>query len=212
MFERLIAIGGLLRSRTVEVEGLRLHIPPGVLDPVLFRSGAWFARQVARRVQPGMRVLDMGCGSGIVGLLAARAGAKVVAVDIEAPAVQAAGENGLPDVRQGDLFAPVHGERFDLIAFNPPYLRGAPQGRLPASRSLSRALYGGPQVEVVRTFAEEVRGFVATGGTAWVCWSDRAQDPPRALLGNAWKEESRAVVEAELLSLYGWREPAAPRP
>jgi release factor glutamine methyltransferase len=29
-------------------------------------------------------------------------------------------------VRHGDLFAPVAGERFDLIVFNPPFLRGAP--------------------------------------------------------------------------------------
>ncbi len=210
MFERLIAAGGLLRSRAVEVEGLVLQIPPGVLDPVLFRSGAWFARQVAQRVQPGMRVLDMGCGSGIVGLLAARAGARVVAVDIEAPAVQAARDNGLSDVRQGDLFAPLVGERFDLIAFNPPYLRGEARGRLPASRSLSRALYGGPEVEVVRAFAQAVGSHLSPGGAAWVCWSDRAQDPPRAVLGGAWKEETRAVVQAELLSLYRLPGPTPP--
>ena len=32
------------------------------------------------------------------------------------------------DVRHGDLFAPVAGERFDLILFNPPFVAGAPQG------------------------------------------------------------------------------------
>ena len=31
------------------------------------------------------------------------------------------------DVRHGDLFEPVAGERFDLVLFNPPFLLGAPQ-------------------------------------------------------------------------------------
>ncbi|HET9226144.1 MAG TPA: methyltransferase, partial [Thermoanaerobaculia bacterium] len=32
------------------------------------------------------------------------------------------------EVRQGDLFGPVEGERFDLILFNPPFFRGEPKG------------------------------------------------------------------------------------
>jgi len=35
------------------------------------------------------------------------------------------------DVRHGDLFAPVTGERFDLILFNPPF--GARAARRPRS-------------------------------------------------------------------------------
>jgi methylase of polypeptide subunit release factors len=31
------------------------------------------------------------------------------------------------EVRHGDLFAPVSAERFDLICFNPPFLRGTPR-------------------------------------------------------------------------------------
>jgi methylase of polypeptide subunit release factors len=30
-------------------------------------------------------------------------------------------------VRHGDLYAPVSGERFDLILFNPPFVRGTPR-------------------------------------------------------------------------------------
>jgi release factor glutamine methyltransferase len=84
--------------------------------------------------RPGMRVLDMGTGSGIVGLRAATAGATVVAVDINPAAARCARINALLNgvedrmtVREGDLFEPVAGERFDLVAFNPPFYRGAPR-------------------------------------------------------------------------------------
>ncbi len=212
MLQRARALAGLVRSRRVEVEGLTLDIPPGVLDPVLFRSGAWFARQVAERVQPGMRVLDMGTGSGIVGLLCQQAGAEVVAVDITDQAVAAARANGLPDVRQGDLFEPVSGQRFDLVAFNPPYLQGRAEGRLGRERALNTALYGGEDWETVRRFGAQVPDHLDPGGVAWVCWSDRAQEMPRKLLGREWEEITSAVIEAELLSLWNRLDPTSKRP
>jgi len=84
----------------------------------------------------GRRVLDVGTGSGAIALAAARAGASsVTAVDLSARSVAAARLNaalaGLRlDVRQGDLFAPVAGERFDLVVSNPPYVPAA-TARLP---------------------------------------------------------------------------------
>ena len=59
------------------------------------------------------RVFDLGCGSGIGAILSARRGARVVAVDVNPHAVEAAinnaARNGVSnrvDVRQGDLFDP----------------------------------------------------------------------------------------------------------
>jgi len=57
-----------------------------------------------------------------------------VAVDINPAAVRCAGINALVnnlehkiEVRHGDLFEPVTGERFDLVLFNPPFVKGAPR-------------------------------------------------------------------------------------
>jgi len=57
-----------------------------------------------------------------------------VAVDINPMAVRCARINALLngqeqriEVRQGDLFAPVRSERFDLILFNPPFVHGTPR-------------------------------------------------------------------------------------
>lgn len=75
------------------------------------------------------RILDLGTGSGIVAISLALEcpAATLVAVDLEKGAISVARNNAgrlgaRIDFRQGDWFAPVAGERFDLIVSNPPYV------------------------------------------------------------------------------------------
>src|SRR6185295_7257826 len=84
-------------------------------------------------VVPGEAVLEIGAGLGLAAVLAAKAGARVVATDIVPEAVEAiranAALNGVTvDARTGDCYAPVAGERFDLICTNPPQMP-TPPGR-----------------------------------------------------------------------------------
>jgi release factor glutamine methyltransferase len=84
-------------------------------------------------VRPGERVLEIGSGLGLAAILAARAGARVVATDVLPDAVEAirlnAALNGVQvEARLGDCYAPVAGERFDLICTNPPQMP-TPPGR-----------------------------------------------------------------------------------
>ncbi|WP_377153841.1 HemK2/MTQ2 family protein methyltransferase [Roseateles sp. UC29_93] len=75
------------------------------------------------------RALEMGTGSGVVLAALAAAGAReLVGVDIEPEAVDHARAllraQRIPHatVHHGDLWEPLRGERFDLIAFDPPQL------------------------------------------------------------------------------------------
>ncbi len=78
-----------------------------------------------QRVQPGMRVLDVGAGSGILALAAAKLGAaSVLALDVSSVAVEAAQANaranGLEqrvNVRLGSI-EEASGERYDLVVAN----------------------------------------------------------------------------------------------
>jgi HemK-related putative methylase len=117
------------------IEGVPLLVTPGVLNPRSMRSGAFFAsRLVHAPPRAESKVLDMGTGSGVCALIAARHSSQVTAVDIDDNAVRCAQLNVLLNrmdgrirVLRGNLFAPLAGRGFDLILFNPPYVRGAPR-------------------------------------------------------------------------------------
>ncbi len=117
------------------IEGQPVVVLPGVLNPAMTRTGAFFASVLAREpLVRGAEVLDLGTGSGVCAVIAARLAARVTAVDLSPAAVRCARINALLnaledriEVLHGDLFAPVRGRRFDLVLFNPPFLRGEPR-------------------------------------------------------------------------------------
>jgi release factor glutamine methyltransferase len=166
----------LLRDRhrhdrlTVEhLAGRPLIVLPGVFNPVLLRTGVLLDELLDDRLVPtGGRVLDLGTGTGVGALAAIRVGAaSVVAVDVDERAVRCARINALLagcedriDVRHGDLFEPVVGERFDVVLFNPPFLGGRPD---PGGHPLQRAFRAG---DVLERFADGLAAHLAPGGHA----------------------------------------------
>jgi SAM-dependent methyltransferase len=78
--------------------------------------------------KPCRTMLDLGTGSGVQALLAARHCQRVVGVDVNPRALwfaalgQAANQVDNVEWRHGSWFEPVAGERFDLVVANPPYL------------------------------------------------------------------------------------------
>jgi release factor glutamine methyltransferase len=109
--------------------GCLFRVPDGLAAPK--KGSLFFCRHVA--VARDERVLEIGAGLGLAAVLAARAGARVVATDVVPEAVDAVRANALlngveVDVRLGDCYAPVRGERFDLICANPPQMP-TPPGR-----------------------------------------------------------------------------------
>jgi len=101
---------------------------------------------LARAALPSADVksaLDLGCGSGTVAFVLAKRAARVIATDVNPRAIELArvgiAINGLQNVelRLGDLFEPVAGESFDVIASQPPFV-GRPPGAADAT-----FLYGG---------------------------------------------------------------------
>jgi release factor glutamine methyltransferase len=162
--------------RVERVHGAPFVVMPSVFNPKVPRTGEFLAAQLdSRLVGPDAEVLDMGTGSGVCAVIAARRAHRVVAVDINPEAVRCAGINALlnhlehkVDVRHGDLFEPVHAERFDMILFNPPFLLGPPRDdRDRAWRS----------TDVAERFAAGLGAHLKPGGFALVLLSSFGDAP-----------------------------------
>ena len=97
-------------------------------------------------------ILDMGCGSGIVSIVASSKGANSLAVDINPEAVKCSIENfklnGVAaNAIESDLFKNIEKEKkFDIIFFNPPYYNYEPRN------DFERAFGGGKDYKVLREF------------------------------------------------------------
>lgn len=108
------------------------------------------------------RILDLCTGSGCLAVLAAMAfpEAEIDAVDVSAAALEVARRNveesgAAARIRllEGDLFAPLGAERYDLILTNPPYVDAEAMADLPPEYRYepSLALAGGADgLDIVR--------------------------------------------------------------
>ncbi len=78
------------------------------------------------------KVLDMGTGTGIQGIIAAKKGCTVTFADVSTHAIRCARHNAEQNGVDGDfvvsdLFDSING-KFDTIIFNPPYLESSKLG------------------------------------------------------------------------------------
>jgi release factor glutamine methyltransferase len=160
------------------VQGIPVVVLPEVFNPAVFRSTDVLMRSLrgwSDAVAGRRRVLDMGTGTGVLAIAAARFGHTVVAVDVNPEAVRCAKMNSLlnhvegdVEVREGDLFEPVGPEQFDLVVFNPPFFTGQPRSRLDqAWRS----------VDALERFAAGLPAVLAPGGRALVALSSHGGEP-----------------------------------
>jgi release factor glutamine methyltransferase len=168
----------LKRRAAAEVfaSGFRFVVPPTVFNPAVFKTGPYFAEFVGGLDLQGREAADVGTGSGILALAAARAGAsRVVAIDINPHAAQAARDNarinGLGDRVAGvcsNLLAGLAARPlFDVIISNPPYFAGEP-------RDLAdRAWHSGPSHRDIAELFVQSRQRLKPGGRMYVLFSTR---------------------------------------
>ncbi|MES2154496.1 MAG: HemK2/MTQ2 family protein methyltransferase [bacterium] len=141
------------------------------------------AKAVAQEVVPGQRFVEVGCGAGLVSLVAAHAGAAVTATDLNPHAIATARHNAREnhlgmDVVQADLLAGLSGP-FDVVAFNPPYLPTAPDEVVPGPLNL--AFDGGKDGNgTVLRFAQQLSRLAHRPRTVLVVHSSLSDPGPLA--------------------------------
>lgn len=143
----------------ISYKGKRIELISHVYEPS--EDSILLVDALLEQINYGDRVLEVGCGSGIVSVFAAERTAFVVATDINPFAVQCARINGIEAIRT-DLCAAIDG-KFDLVIFNPPYLPTSENEHQGKWEDLM--LDGGSDGRrTIERFLEQVGELIAPGG------------------------------------------------
>jgi release factor glutamine methyltransferase len=161
----------MARPGQTRVGGRTLLTDPQVFHPTYFLSTRILIDYLRTLDLRGKRLLDMGTGSGAVGLFAESRGAVVTAVDVNPYAVALARKNAdrnaaRVELLESDLFAALAGRTFDVICFNIPFYPRDPRNHLEA------AFFAGREFETVRSFAAGCTEFVAQDGAVVIIFSE----------------------------------------
>jgi methylase of polypeptide subunit release factors len=188
-------------TRTARAAGFRLVVRPTVFHPGWFVTSQFFASFIGGLDLTGLAVADVGTGSGILALAAARAGAAhVTAIDINPNAALTAADNACANGYARNVtaacsnllsaFAPA--AQFDVIISSPPSFAGEP-------RDLAdRAWHAGPYYRDVAALFEEARERLAPRGRMYLLVSS---DSDLALFGRLIERAGFRVREAARRSI-----------
>jgi len=113
-------------------EGICVKVHPDVFPPHLTLSTKILLDFIKPLQLTNKSFLELGCGSGIISILAAKKQANVISTDINTTALsflkEAAQKNQVAlSIIESDLFENLNGYTFDYIIINPPYYPKKPK-------------------------------------------------------------------------------------
>jgi release factor glutamine methyltransferase len=121
----------LAKTRMYSYRGIHLEVLPEVFHPGFFFSTKLLLRYISKEHLDQKTFLELGAGSGLLSLYAAKRGAYVVATDINPVSIECiktnAEENDVEiTIIHSDVFDTISQQKFDFILVNPPYYKKKP--------------------------------------------------------------------------------------
>ena len=122
----------LTKPRRYTYRSVSVWVAPTVFPPFLTISTKLLLQFIETLPLQNKKLLELGCGCGIISIIAAKNGAIVTAVDINQTALGALAENASEnqvsvEILCSDLFENLQKHLFDYIVINPPYYPKQPQ-------------------------------------------------------------------------------------
>ncbi|MHA7861296.1 DUF7059 domain-containing protein [Tessaracoccus sp. Y36] len=154
--------------------------------------------------------LDLGTGCGVQSLHLSRHAGRVVATDVNERALElarvTAGLGGVEvDYRNGSLYEPVAGERFDLIVSNPPFVMSPPTDEADTLTYREANFEGDSLVEtLIRGAADHLN----PGGSLQLLTNWAVTDEPWEERLGAWIPDTcdAWIIERERLDVFSYIE------
>jgi len=120
------------KPRSYRFKEIKAVVLPGVFFPHFTISTKLLMQFLETKNLENKSFLELGCGTGIISVLAAKKNARVVSSDINSSAIENAKlnakKNGVEIATYfSDLFVDLPQQQFDFIVINPPYYPKAPE-------------------------------------------------------------------------------------
>lgn len=177
LFYRIYALRVISKDSVYTYSNTTVKIPKGVFHPGLFFSTTFLLDELLGLSLTGKSFLELGCGSGLIAVIASKNGAVTTAVDLNDKAVNAtlvnATNNGVNvNAVQSDLFSALQKQEFDIIAINPPYYKKNPSGYVEA------AWFAGENLEYFKNLFSQIGAHTHANSKVFmvvsedVCWNE----------------------------------------
>ncbi len=159
------------KPRKYKYQDIEVLVHPDVFPPHLTLSTKILLDFIVELELQYKTFLELGCGSGIISLLASKKGATVTSTDINETALEflekASFQNDLKiNIKKSNLFENIEGESFEFIVINPPYYPKKPKN------VKEKAWFCGEDFEYFKNLFQQLPNYISTDNYVYMILSE----------------------------------------
>ena len=159
------------KERRFRYKSIRAVVLPGVFFPHFTFSTRFLMSFLETNELEGMSFLELGCGTGVISVLAAQKGANVLATDLNPQAIKNAERNAKDNmvsikIQLSDLFQDITLQQFDYIVINPPYYPKEP------ANDAERAWFCGDDFDYFKRLFSTIRPYLKNESQVFMVLSE----------------------------------------